>query len=160
MKNLIIQFCLAVCFTGVSSAQEQEPYFVSPGDLNLKLEITRSGRDISAVMECSNLRDFDIYVPLYFINPVEELGGRKTMINNVFEIINQDHRQALYLGAMVKRVYPPPVGQCLLLERGGKIRFEVQSLRTHYRFPLLSKVVTVRYRGPLGESNLVEISLY
>ncbi len=138
----------------------QEVHFAEWNDLKLELEIRKTGKDITAVVECTNLRDFDVYVPLFLINILEEFNGKIMPINNWFDIRNRWNRRAGYSGIMVKPVYPPPVDECVLLKKGEKMRFEVPGINRYYSFPLFSRNLTIMYDGPLGESNIVEFSRY
>lgn len=148
MKKGFIWICFL--FLSIGGAFMQEFHDADIGDLTVSLNVTKLKRSISAVINITNIKDYDIFIPKWNIDGVD-------VTNDWFVITNQKKKIATYKGVMVKRP-PPTMEQCIKLIPKQSLSFEVD-LSKYYSFPWFSDLLNITYDGPLGESNTVIIHL-
>jgi hypothetical protein len=158
MKHVFLLVFFCIVSQNLFSQEYQVAGFDNFRELHIVLSIEKKGAEITAIAEIENQQDYDMYVPLFYINLIDCYeDGKFYLTNNNFHITNQKGKIAVYLGTYEKRG-EPPIEQCVLLKKNEKIQIVLDNLERYYKLPRY-KTLTFVYQSPLGVSNAVTIKL-
>lgn len=151
--------------TGEGDASAESGYTGDPtawerGDFTLEIRPELKGTRLDLHVTCTNKTSRVLWIPKFYTDFVTNVNGRKTMKGNWLTIINQKDSQSLYRGAFLD----PPLdtmwqkANCTELRAGKSYSFTVSNVQDYYYISEDSKMLTIQYQGPLGDSNKVSVT--
>ena len=140
-------------YTGDPTAWER-------GDFTIEIRPEVKGKTIDLHVTCTNRTSRVLWIPKFYTEFTTSLNGRSTMKGNWLTIINQKDSQSLYRGAFVDPVVETmwQKANCTELRAGKSYSFTVSNIQDFYYISEDSKMLTMQYQGPLGDSNKVSFT--
>jgi hypothetical protein len=152
-KGVIILYLLL----GSVFAHPESPIF-SSNDLNVTLKTVTENKKIHVYLTIRNKKNEACYIPFWYLNFYCEEDGEQTMKNDWLRIIDEKNKIVPYYGLISNPIKKWETSDCFFLAKEQEYIISLYDIQSNYLFPK-TKRITMKYYGPLGESNVVKLKL-
>ncbi len=154
MKKVVLYliiFFMSICIYSENS-------FYKRGDLNIVLEASIQNKAIHVYLILKNNKSENCYIPYDYLNFYCEYNNEQTMKNDWLRIYDYKNRRIPYTGLVSSPIKKWEIGECYYLGKNQEYIISLNDLQNNYAINN-TKWITIKYLGPLGESNTVKLKI-
>lgn len=135
-----------------------ENSFYKRGDLNIVLEASIQNKAIHVYLSLKNNKSENCYIPYDYLNFYCEDNNEQTMKNDWLRIYDDKNRRIPYTGLVSSPIKKWEISECYYLGKNQEYIISLNDLQNNYAINN-TKWITIKYLGPLGESNTVKLKI-
>ena len=135
-----------------------ENSFYKRGDLNIVLEASIQNKAIHVYLSLKNNKSENCYIPYDYLNFYCEDNNEQTMKNDWLRIYDDKNRRIPYTGLVSSPIKKWEINECYYLGKNQEYIISLNDLQNNYAINN-TKWITIKYLGPLGESNTVKLKI-
>lgn len=135
-----------------------ENSFYKRGDLNIVLEASIQNKAIHVYLSLKNNKPENCYIPYDYLNFYCEDNNEQTMKNDWLRIYDDKNRRIPYTGLVSSPIKKWEISECYYLGKNQEYIISLNDLQNNYAINN-TKWITIKYLGPLGESNTVKLKI-
>lgn len=148
-----ISFCMLFVLMSCSSIQGKDGFDYD--DLELSLEIDYANESVCGKLICKNKTRKKLRIPNFFLSFSADEIRENSFRNNWLEISKINGERVRYIGLYCDPSLPMLSKDITVLGKDEVMEIYIQNIDLNYDLPPGEKV-SIKYYGPLGESNVVE----
>ena len=154
MKKVVLY--LIIYFMSICIYSENS--FYKRGDLNIVLEASIQNKAIHVYLSLKNNKSENCYIPYDYLNFYCEDNNEQTMKNDWLRIYDDKNRRIPYTGLVSSPIKKWEISECYYLGKNQEYIISLNDLQNNYVINN-TKWITIKYLGPLGESNTVKLKI-
>ena len=155
MKKILLSLFSFILFSFTLYSESQ--YF-SNNDLNILLSAKIENNNIHIYISIKNKKSESCYIPYDYLNFYCEVDNEQTMKNNWLVIKNNSNEEIPYFGIMSSPIIKWDLSDCYYLAKDQEYIISLYDIKTNYLLGS-TKRISIKYSGPLGESNTVFLKI-
>ncbi|MGN0739417.1 MAG: hypothetical protein ACI4LX_04520 [Treponema sp.] len=148
-----ISFCLLFFICSCTSVKLVEKYNID--NVELVLDIYFENESLNGKLICKNMSDTAMKIPDFYLSFSADEIQKHKFRSNWLEIKRMDGTKVRYLGIYCDPSLDSLEREIKILQGKSEFVIDIKDIYYNYDFTPGEKV-TIRYFGPLGESNSIE----
>ena len=126
--------------------------------MNIVLEASIQNKAIHVYLILKNNKSENCYIPYDYLNFYCEDNNEQTMKNDWLRIYDDKNRRIPYTGLVSSPIKKWEISECYYLGKNQEYIISLNDLQNNYAINN-TKWITIKYLGPLGESNTVKLKI-